>query len=36
VVLGTLLGFAVATAVLATMGIKPLFAYWKSARQTTT
>ena len=36
VVLGTLLGFAVATAVLAVMGIKPLFAYWKSTRQTTT
>jgi hypothetical protein len=36
VVLGTLLGFAVATAVLAIMGIKPLFAYWKSSRQTTT
>lgn len=36
VVLGTLLGFAVATAVLAVMGIKPLLAYWKSPGQNTT
>lgn len=36
VVLGTLLGFAVATAALVIMGAKPLFAYRKSSRQTAT
>lgn len=36
VVWGTLLGFAVATAVLAIMGIKPLILYWKSPRQNAT
>ncbi|HKJ04735.1 MAG TPA: hypothetical protein VJ974_03980, partial [Geopsychrobacteraceae bacterium] len=36
VIWGTLLGFVVATAVLAIMGIKPLFTYWKSCRQTIT
>jgi hypothetical protein len=33
VVWGTLLGFAVATAVLAIMGIKPLLSYWKRPGQ---
>jgi len=33
VVWGTLLGFAVATVVLAIMGIKPLLTYWRSPRQ---
>jgi hypothetical protein len=36
VVWGTLLGFAVATAVLAITGIKPLILYWKSPRQNAT
>ncbi|MCK4507369.1 MAG: hypothetical protein KAU27_02435 [Desulfuromonadales bacterium] len=33
VIWGTLIGFAAATTVLAIMGIKPLFAYWKSSRR---
>jgi hypothetical protein len=36
VIWGTLLGFAIATAVLAVMGIRPLLTYWKSLRQNTT
>jgi len=35
-VLGTLLGFAVATDVLAIVGIKPLLMYWKSPGQNAT
>jgi len=33
VIWGTLLGFGIATAVLAIMGIRPLLAYWKSSGQ---
>lgn len=36
VVWGTLFGFAIATAVLAVMGIKPLLTYWKCAKQSAT
>ena len=36
VILGTLLGFAVATTVLAVTGIKPLLAYWRSSGQNAT
>jgi hypothetical protein len=36
VIWGTLLSFAVATAVLGIMGIRPLLMYWKSLRHNTT
>jgi hypothetical protein len=36
VIWGTLLGFAVATAALAVLGIKPLLTYWNGSRQKVT
>jgi hypothetical protein len=36
VIWGTLLGFVVATVVLAIMGIKPLLTYWKNPSQKAT
>jgi len=36
VVLGTLLGFAIATAVLAVIGVKPLLIFWKCPKQNAT